>query len=347
MPTIRTAAPRLPEARGPVSATLFRALLDPSRDLLGACADVPFTGDAVDGEDLPLALYAAYELRYRGFAGVADELEWDPAVLALTRRLEDAFLARVRDRVEQRFGPAPVGSTAVSDELRRLAAGDGPSVSAYMAARGTLDQMREFAVHRAPYQLKEADAHTWVIPRLAGSAKAAVVEIQADEYGNGRPPAMHSELFADTMRALGLDARYGALVDLVPGATLSTGNLVSCFGMHRRLRGALVGHLALFEMCSVVPMSRYVAALERLKVPDAAPFYAAHVEADEWHLHVALDRMVGGLLHDEPQLGSDVVFGARAVALLEDDLAVRLLGAWAAGRSSLRAAGARPLRLAS
>jgi hypothetical protein len=347
MPIARSVAPRLPAARGPVSATLFRALQSPSRDLLGACADVPFTGDAVDGEDLPLALYAAYELRYRGFAGVADELEWEPAVLALTRRLEDAFLARVRERVQRRFGPAPLDAAGVFEELRRLATGDGPSVSAFMATRGSLEQMREFAVHRAPYQLKEADPHTWVIPRLAGSAKAAVVEIQADEYGNGRRAAMHAELFADTMRALGLDARYGALVDAVPGATLSTGNLVSCFGMHRRLRGALIGHLALFEMCSVVPMSRYVAALERLGVPEAAPFYAAHVEADEWHQHVALEPMVGGLLHDEPELAADVVFGARAVALLEDDLALRLLGAWAGGRTSLRVTGTPSLRLAS
>jgi hypothetical protein len=171
---------------------------------------------------------------------------------------------------------------------------------------------------------------------LAGEAKAAVIEIQADEYGNGRRAHMHAELFADTMRALGLDARYGALLDQVPGATLSTVNLVSLFGMHRRWRGALVGHLAIFEMCSVVPMGRYAAALERLGVADAAPFYTAHVAADEWHQVIALERMVGGLLHDEPELASDIVFGARAVTLLEDDLAHRLLGAWSAGRTSLR-----------
>src|SRR4051812_30749285 len=286
----------LPEPRGEMSAALCRALRDPSGSRLSALGRVPLLDDVLDGEDAPLALYVAYELRYRGFAGVSEALEWDPSVLALARRLETTFLTRLRGRVEHRYGTKSLGVDGVAGELYRLAGGDGPSVSAFMSTSGTLAQMCEFAVHRSPYQLKEADPHTWVIPRLAGEAKAAVVEIQADEYGNGRRCRVHAELFGDTMRALGIDHRYGALLDLVPGATLSTVNLVSFFGMHRRWRGALVGHLALFEMCSVVPMGRYVVALERLGVPEATPFYAAHVEADEWHQHVALDRMVGGLL---------------------------------------------------
>lgn len=337
----------LPEPRGPLSTALFDALRDPSPSHWKTLHDAVIVDDALSGEDVPLSLYSAYELRYRGFDGVAAELEWQPELLAMTRRLERAFLERLRERVDERFGTAPMPVDRVAGELRLLAEGDGPSVSAFMASRGTLEQMREFAVQRSPYQLKEADPHTWVIPRLSGEAKAAVVEIQADEYGNGRQAGVHAELFADTMRVLGLDHRYGALVDLVPGATLSTVNLVSLFGMHRRWRGALLGHLALFEMCSVVPMGRYASALERLGVPEAAPFYLAHVEADEWHQHVALDRMVGGLLRGEPDLAADVVFGARAVTLLEDDLARRLLGAWLEGRSSLRTARGMLLRLAS
>ena len=60
-------------------------------------------------------------------------------------------------------------------------------------------------MHRSVYHLREADPHTWAIPRLAGRAKAALVEIQIDEYGGGRPERMHAELFRTTMRELGLD----------------------------------------------------------------------------------------------------------------------------------------------
>src|SRR5205807_1346809 len=114
--------------------------------------------------------------------------------------------------------------------------------SSHLGPRGTIEQLREFAIHRSLYQLKEADPHTWAIPRVTGRAKAALVGIQSDEYGGGRAPAMHAELFADTLRALDLDATYGAYLDLVPGATLTTVNLVSLFGLQRRWRGALIGH---------------------------------------------------------------------------------------------------------
>ncbi len=294
------------------------------------------TDDPLTGNDAPLALYTLYELSYRGFDGVDEAWEWDLDMLALRARLERALLARVRERVTRRFGSRVVRQPdGVAEALLALASGDGPSLSAYMCDRGTIEQMREFAVHRSLYQLKEADPHTWAIPRLAGDAKAALVGIQSDEYGGGNADRMHAELFAATLRALDLDATYGAYIDSVPGTTLSTVNLVSLFGLHRRWRGALIGHLALFEMCSVVPMGRYASALERFGVPDAVPFYAAHVSADEWHQHVALDDMVAGLLRDEPRLAPDVVFGARALDVVERLFASTMLDAWARGESSL------------
>jgi len=61
------------------------------------------------GEDLQLALYCCYELHYRGFAGVSDDLEWDPGLLGTRRRLEQAFLTALRDDV--------AGGTDVAAEL--------------------------------------------------------------------------------------------------------------------------------------------------------------------------------------------------------------------------------------
>src|SRR6202011_5709763 len=144
-----------------------------------------------------------------------------------------------------------------------------------------LEQLLEFLVHRSPYQLKEADPHSWALPRLSGPPKAAMVEIQADEYGGGRAERIHAHLFAETMRALRLDSRYGAYVDQIPGITLATVNLMSLFGLHRRWLGAIVGHLALFEMTSSIPNARYAAGLRRLGFNgDATAFFDEHVEAD-------------------------------------------------------------------
>ena len=58
--------------------------------------------------------------------------------------------------------------------------------------------------------------------------------------------------------------------------------------------------------------------------------------ADERHQDVALHDLVAGLVDQEPFLGGDVVFGARALTVVEGLFAEHLLDSWAAGRSSLR-----------
>jgi hypothetical protein len=150
---------------------------------------------------------------------------------------------------------------------------------------------------------------------------------------------MHASLFSGTMEGLGLDSTYGEYLDLLPGTTLATTNLISLLGLHRRFRGALVGHLALFEMTSVGPMGRYSDWLRGLGVSDAGrEFYDVHVEADVVHQHVAADDMVGGLLEAEPDLAASVLFGARALGMIEGRFSAQLLHAWQRGQSSLRTA---------
>jgi hypothetical protein len=59
---------------------------------------------------------------------------------------------------------------------------------------------------------------------------------QFDEFGLGDVDAMHSSLFQVTMAELGLDPSHGAYLDVIPGPALATCNLVTMFGLHRRLR---------------------------------------------------------------------------------------------------------------
>jgi hypothetical protein len=325
--------PSLPRPVGCLSDHAVRLLREPDCAFWHPTTDV---ADPLGDDDLHLALYCLYEMHYRGFAGVDDDAEWDPNVLAFRSMLERTFEQAMRDEVGAApWRPADLRQSVV-DAIDDC---DGPSMSSYMLERGTIDEMREFAVHRSAYQLKEADPHTWAIPRLAGDAKAALVHIQADEYGSGQLADVHSVLFADTMRALGLDDTYGAYIDLLPGSTLATVNLVTMFGLHRRLRGATVGHLAVFEMTSVVPMGRYSKALARLGLDDAARrFYDVHVIADADHEIVALDRMVAAIERDEPDVAADVLFGARAVLEIERRFTAALLDAWSVGTSSLRGA---------
>jgi heme oxygenase-like protein len=328
--------PVLPAPRGDASALVLEHLRVAPHELPSAGPALP--ADVLADDDLQLALYLCYELHYRGLDGVDERWEWEPSLLALRRRWETAF----ESALDRLVGP-PASATAAGEEmdlvLRELIdADDAPSLSRHLERDGGVSELQEFVVHRSAYQLKEADPHSWAIARLSGPPKAALVEVQADEYGGGRPDRVHAELFAVAMAALGLDPTYGAYLDRIPGVTLATVNLMSLLGLHRRWRGAIAGHLAVFEMTSSVPNRRYANALRRLGYGERATgFFDEHVEADAVHENVAAVDLAGGLVRMEPALAGDVLWGGRALLALEGRWAAHLLGAWRSGGSSLRA----------
>ncbi|AWS47020.1 iron-containing redox enzyme family protein [Streptosporangium sp. 'caverna'] len=327
---------RLPTPRGPITALLFDHLtrLPHSLDPLP-----PYSGDPVLGdEDLQLALFACYELHYQGFDGVDDRWEWNPALLAAREILEGRLEHGLAQAVPRPPFTPPAQMRQVLADL--VADDDGPSLARFLQKEADLGQFREFVMHRSIYHLKEADPHTWAIPRLRGSAKAALVEIQADEYGGGRVERMHSELFRATMRGLDLDDSYGAYLDRAPAITLAISNVMSLFGLHRRHRGALLGHLAAFEMTSSLPNRRYGQGLRRLGGDDtAARFYDEHVQADAVHEQIAANDMCGGLTDAQPSLAGDILYGAACSLALERLFAEYVLGCWRKETTSLRQVG--------
>ena len=339
---------RIPQSRGPVSAGLLELLeTSPAADeapLAAALrerttAALAQTDDLLQDDDLQTALFLAYELRYSGLRGVDDAWEWHPEVLALCASIELEFEKALRERAPMPELPAP-GVESVAAALFELTGADtGPSVSRYMAKKATDEQAREFLILRSIYQLKEADPHSWAIPRLRNRAKAALVEIQADEYGGGRFDRMHSELFARTMRGVGLDATNGHYVDAVPAITLASSNMMTMFGSHRRLRGAIAGHLAAFEMTSSQPNRLYGNGFRRLGYNAEVTFYFdEHVEADAVHEQIAARDLAGSLATDEPELLEDVFFGAAAGLYVDGLAGTQQLDAWTAGTSALRVA---------
>ncbi|MDH6544058.1 iron-containing redox enzyme family protein [Streptomyces sp. SPB4] len=326
-----TAGPRLVERRGALSDTVLRSLRTGTGPVHAPGAVLkadPW------GEDLQLALYLLYELHYRGFEEVRDVREWDPDLLRLRQAMEARFLHALRAElsdaprsVEEAFAPLLVEPVDLSDSL-----------SHRLEIEGELWQLREYVVLRSLYHLKEADPHAWVIPRLTGRAKAAMVAIEYDEFGAGRADRIHATLFADLMTDLDLDPAYGRYLEQAPAPLLATVNLMSLFGLHRALRGALVGHFACVEVTSSPGSRRMAKAMRRCGAgPAAEHFYAEHVEADAVHEQVVRHEVIGGLLADEPALEEDVAFGCAATVMLEERLACHIRQAWDHGHSALRA----------
>lgn len=322
----------LPGSRGALTARLFCALRSGDPSAMPRASDVRPVQDPLGDEDLQLALWACYELHYQGFEDVSDAWEWQPDLLSFRQAVEDQFMAGLRRDVD-----VPVADLAVPDRLLSLVQNDtGQSPSRYLQQKATWEQFREYMTHRSIYQLKEADPHTWGIPRLSGGAKAALVEIQMDEYGNGALEHMHARLFSKVLRGLDVDDAYGAHVDAVPAITLALSNVISLFGLHRQYRGALAGHLAAFEMNSSAPSRRISRGLRRVGAgEETCQFYDVHVVADSLHEQVAAYDLCGGLASDEPHLTEDIMFGAAVCLHVDARFADHVLGNWAEGTSSL------------
>lgn len=328
-----TAPPYLPKPRGPITSGLLdvfaRGNLHRSDTDLRALTDLAEGCDPFDA-DPQLALAICYELHYRGFSELDERWEWYPELLWLRAALEERFVTSLRTRIPQRD---PVEAL---EELCQVPESDHEGVPQFLRDHGTWDQMRELFIHRSIYHLKEADPHAWVIPRLAGRPKAAIVAVEFDEYGGGNAARMHSQLYADLLKAAGLNARYLAYIDAVPAETLAPVNLMSYCGLHRAHRGALVGLFAAAEITTGPSAKVMAAALDRLEAPqECVEFYTEHIEADAVHEQLMRTDVVGALLRAEPELAEDISFGIHASDYLEERFAECVLSSWSAGNSSL------------
>ena len=329
-------------ARGPLSeavlahlsGTMSPDLTDLARKVLDTSADI------LHDDDVQLALFSLYASVYGSVAGFDPRLEWDTRAIAARALVEEVFERAIREAVGVPALPEPTPDAIARALFHLTGADDGPSLSRFVARKATAEQLQEFLMQRSVYTLREADPHSWAIPRLHGRAKAALVEIQSDEYGGGRPDRVHAAIFAASMRGAGLDDTYAVYVDDVPAITLASHNMMSMFGLNRRLIGAIVGHLAAFEMTSSIPNRLYGDGFRRLGYgANVTDYFDEHVEADAVHEQIAARDLAGSLGEDRPDLLPDIMFGAAACLALDGMVAGHMLERWSAGESSLRHRG--------
>ena len=261
------------------------------------------------GRDLQLALYVSYELHHRGFAGVDRRWEWDPGVLQLRARLEEAFGTALRD------GVGDVSPCKAVDEIPRLCTQVSP-LAEYLREHGTWAQMREYFVQRSVYRLRTDDART----------AEAITPAKFGESSLGGADHAPRRRFADVLRAAGLEASYLHYLDDASAEALAMVNMMSMFGLHGNLRGAASGQMLATRITVRSASAGLVDALVRLGAPQACvQFYRDNVRTGL----KARCETVGMLLDAEPELEPEVVLGIRAFELLEGRLTTRLLASWA------------------
>jgi hypothetical protein len=319
---------QLPRERGPISRHVISSLTSDDEALPVALGSDP----VLDDDDAQLALWMIYELHFLGFDGVPHDREWDIGLHELRRAIESRFELELREGTRELLADVPDTGDIGRELLDLVAADDSPSPAAFLQRRASREQILDFLRERSIQQLKESDPQSFVLPRLDGPAKVALAELQYDEYGGGRPERLHAKLYADALEAAGLDPAYGAYIDDVSALSLAGANIMTMFGLNRRLRGAAMGHLAAFEASSSVPSRKIAAGIERVGLPDkVSAYFHEHVEADAVHEHVASSDICGAIVAENPTLRADVLFGAASCLFLDEVSGAELLEQWTAG----------------
>lgn len=315
---------QLPRPRGPVSAAVVGALRGGPFD--AAATTAATTAADLREADVQLALWTAYELGYRGFEDADPDAERDLRVLAWRKAAEDLLEQDLRARTASAVDDARSSGRSVADRISALVReAPGAPLTRHLQKHATREQFQTYLADRSIYHLKETDPQVRVLGWIDGPAKVAHAELLYDEYGGGRPERLHSHLFAEAMRAAGLDASYGAYLDTVEAPTLLSNNVMSLFGSQRRLRGAALGHLAAFEATSTDPCRRIAAGAERVGFPDAvAAYFHEHVEADAVHEQVVLGDICGTAVAADPAIEDDVLLGAATCLLVDAEAAQAL-----------------------
>ncbi len=283
-----------------------------------------------DADDLQISLWALYELHYRGLRGVRADLEWSPELLERRAALESVFENGLRTLTGPLLEEC-AGIDSIVERLSQIVSHDDevPSLPSFVHRTATASQYREFLKQRSIYHLKESDPQAFTLPRLSGRPKVALAELQYDEFGAGVPAQLHSEMFARALSEAGLDSTYGAYVDEASAEVLAVNNAMSLFGLHRRLRGASMGHLAAFEMTSSFPSRRYAMGAERLGFDgEVVGYFDEHVEADAVHEQIAARGICQELVRMEPELADDIAFGAASCVLLDSEASRVLMDSW-------------------
>jgi hypothetical protein len=288
--------------------------------------------DALGDDDFSLALYLCYEALYRGETD--QHWEWDPALQTFRAELEHVFEDRLRDEVVPVRSRFPFEVVSTLDEMGHGSAAS--SLATYLLERGTFEQLREFCIHQTVHHLNEVDR---VMPRTPALVPSGQRSTTVAQRGGDIPEydgTLHSTLYGQTMAALGLDAGYGSYVNVLPGVTLASANMVSMLTLHPRWRAAFVGHQTMVHMTSVVPMRRYSETLRRFGVDEnGRRFFDMRASTDERRLSLVRDRVVVALIRAEPEMTPDLLFGAAALLVLEQRFATYLLDAWTRNQSSL------------
>ncbi|NKV12092.1 iron-containing redox enzyme family protein [Rhodococcus hoagii] len=273
-----------------------------------------------------------YELHLQGIDGVDDRWEWESA----SRRGPAAAGATVRRRYPRAPGDRVAaargrfGDDVVAALWEMNAPTREPGLSDFMARTRCSSSSANCSSPVAETSCVRLTSTPSASPHGRGP-KAALLEIQIDEYGQGRLDRMHSRLFATTMRELGRSDAYAHYLDAVSPRDVGDVECAVLFRGAPPHLGALVGHLCAIETTSALPSKKYSAGLHARYGSAATLFFDEHVRRIPSTSRSRSATPRGRSGERSAELLDDVLLGAAACLALDDLLGEHVTDCWSRG----------------
>ncbi len=313
--------------RGPLSLAVMTALTSPPGSL-GPVRPSPDV-DAVDDGDFHLALFLCLAAQRPGSSYPG--WEHDDDLRELRHRLQRTFVERIRD--ESRFA-SPIFAGDPAETVAALLDHSAASpVVAHLSRFGSLDQLREYVVHRSVQRCADLAPETGVLTSMRDHlAREGARPHVARRGALGPSPDM---ALAEAVAVLNLDPSLGAYVGRVPGITIASANLSTILDRCDRTSVAAVGVDAVSNRFREESWRKLPLTFGRFGIspPLRPPRGDGRVKGTADHAaSAALTRSMRSL--DQAQRRS-LLFGVIAALYLERRFSRHVLKAWTSDRPSL------------
>src|SRR3954465_8908251 len=134
---------QLPRPRGPVSERVFAEMATPDPRAVTLEPSSPAEDVLTDG-DLQIALWALYELAFRGFEDVDPDHEWSPGLLTTRRALEEVLEGSLRALTDDAVDRAGAEHRRTAEQVLAVIEDvDDPRLARYLQREATEEQYRE------------------------------------------------------------------------------------------------------------------------------------------------------------------------------------------------------------
>lgn len=202
-----------------------------------------------------------------------------------------------------------------------------PFYTHFLSEEATATDVKYYLIQETNLDPKFDDILAFMQIGLPVGQKLELAKNYFDEMGNGVEADVHSRMFAQTLRAAGVDDSDMSSAMLLQ--SIVSGNVSSCLALSRRHYFKAVGYFGVTEYLAPRRFKHVIKAWERNNMPaHGIEYHKLHVYIDTEHANGWFNNVVVPLVDQDPRIGREIAIGAliriNSSARYLDELSVRL-----------------------